>query len=309
MLFRSRASQGPWNAVNIYRTMVVPADHRWDNLIVWLRRFHVKRRGGLRFNELLVAACQGLGFPLTVQDTTFRSSDDEVTPRFFPYLTLWGIWLTAMLMGLGKEFPIMMMTSFLVGIVLMFLMFLLGGRIGYHNLEDPIQGREQTLHLIQEIRERRGKHGDDSVLILRCQDHFWRDIVQLCLENASAVVIDVTEVSENVIWELKTALHLLAPQSIILACGLGVGAAEELPGDALVALAAELGADGSNGVQQFFYPQHKDQIDVNFLRWGTKESLEEDLRARLAIAVAYSQNRQIRSSDRNSQDPVGTIFP
>jgi len=283
----SRANQGPWNVVNNYRTMVIPADLRGDNLIVWLRRFHVKRRGGLRFSELLVAACQGLGFPLTVQDTTLRSSDDEVAPRFLPYLFLWSIWLTAMLMGLGKQFPIMMMSSMLGGVVLIFLMFLLGARIGYHNLDDPLQGREQTLHLIQEIRERRGKHGDNSVLILRCQDHFWRDIVQLCLKNASAVVIDVTEVSENVIWELKTALHLMAPQSIILACGLEAGDAAELPGDALVALAAELGGDGSNRVQQFFYPQHKDQIKFNL---GAKESLGEDLRARLAIAVAYSQN-------------------
>lgn len=288
-----KASQGPWNAVKIYREVVIPADHRGDKLIVWLRRFHVKRRGGLRFHELLVAACQGLGFPLTVQDTTFRSSHAEVTPRFLPYLFLWSIWLTAMLMGLGKQFPITGVISILVGGVLIFLMFLLGGEIGYHNLDDPLQGREQTLHLIQEIRERRGKHGDDSVLILRCQDHFWRDIVQLCLKNASAVVIDVTEVSENVIWELKTALHLMAPQSIIVACGLGEGDAEELTGDALVALAAELGADGSSRVQQFFYPQHKDQIDSNSLRWGAKESLEEDLRVRLAIAVAYSHNRQI----------------
>jgi hypothetical protein len=303
-----RAGQGPWNVVNIYRSMVTPADHRGNNLIVWLRRFHVKRGGGLRFNELLVAACQGLGFPLTVQDTTVRSSDAEVTPRFLPYLFLWSIWLTAMVMGLGKEFPIIMMISFLVGIVLSFLMFFLGGRIGYHHLDDLLQGREQTLHLIQEIRERRGQHGDDSVLILRCQDHFWRDVVQFCLENASAVVIDVTEVSENVIWELNTALHLLAPQSIILACGLGAGAAEELPGDALVALAAELGTDGSNRVQQFFYPQYKDQIDFNFLRWGAKESLQEDLRSRLAIAIAYSQNRQIRSSDRNSQGAGGAIL-
>jgi hypothetical protein len=280
--------------------MVIPAVHRGDALIVWLRRFHVKRRGGLRFSELLVAACQGLGFPLTVQDTTFRSSDAEIMPRFLPYLFPWSIWVTVMLMGLGKEFPLMMIISFLVGIVLMFLMVLLGGRIGYHNLEDPLQGREQTLHLIQEIRERRGKRGDDSVLILRCQDHFWCDVVQLCLENASAAVIDVTEVSENVIWELKTALHLLDPQSIILACGLRAGDADKLPGDALATLAAELGPDGSDRVQQFFYPQHKDQIDFNFLRWGAQKSLEEDLRGRLAIAVACSQNRQIRSSDRNS---------
>jgi hypothetical protein len=230
--------------------MVVPADYRGDKLIVWLRRFHVKRSNGLRFDELLVAACQGLGVPLTVQDSTYRSSDAEVMPRFVPYLFLWGCWVTAVCVGFIKP-PAEL---FLASIVLyIFLMFFLGGRIGYHDL-DPGKEREQTLHLIHEIRDRRGKHGDDSVLIVRCQDSFWRDIVQLCLRYASAVVIDVTDVSENVIWELKTALQIMPPESITLARGLGDTDRAGLPPEAHEALVAELGEDGSNRVRHFFLP-------------------------------------------------------
>ena len=45
-----------------------------DKLVLWLRRFHVRRPGGMKFDRLLQDSCRGLGFPLTVQDSTFRWS-------------------------------------------------------------------------------------------------------------------------------------------------------------------------------------------------------------------------------------------
>jgi hypothetical protein len=106
----------------------------------------------------------------------------------------------------------------------------------------------------------------------------------------AAVVIDVTEVSENVIWELKTALQLLTPESITLACGLGNEDEAELPQKARETLIAEMGIDGSNRVQEFFYPLHPDHLQKE--PWGTKQLLREELEARLAIAVAYSEFRR-----------------
>ena len=34
-----------------------------DKLVLWLRRFHVRRPAGMQFERLLQGACQGLGFP------------------------------------------------------------------------------------------------------------------------------------------------------------------------------------------------------------------------------------------------------
>src|SRR5262249_38762536 len=45
-----------------------------NRLILWLRRFHVTRPAGMQFHRLLQGACSGFGFPLTVQDSTFRRS-------------------------------------------------------------------------------------------------------------------------------------------------------------------------------------------------------------------------------------------
>jgi hypothetical protein len=290
-----RSGQGPWRVLLAYKTMVVPDEQRGDKLIVWLRRFHVEHSRGLRFSELLVAACQGLGYPLTVQDSTFKSSDDEFLPRFLPVLLVWGCWGTATLFIKPELF---FTTAVLPLVVLVFLMYFLGGRLGYHDLQ-PESAQEETLELIDEIRQRRGNRGDDSVLIVRCQDSFWRDIVQLCLRFASALVIDVTEVSDNVIWELKTALRLMAPESITLVRGLRDSESAGLPRAVQEALVAELGAEESGRVQRFFYPQRARKLD--YRKGGERESLEKELQARLAVAVAFSEHRRaFEISGRNS---------
>jgi len=81
------------------------------------------------------------------------------------------------------------------------------------------------LRLIRQITRRKGWHLDTGIFVIHCDDSFWREIVELCLTCASAAVIDVTEPSPNVIWELETAFSLMPPESIVLACGISEGAA------------------------------------------------------------------------------------
>src|SRR6202007_1570965 len=45
-----------------------------------------------------------------------------------------------------------------------------------------------------------------GVFLIRCGRTFWREVIELCITSAAVVMIDVTEISENVIWELKTSL-------------------------------------------------------------------------------------------------------
>jgi hypothetical protein len=49
-------------------------------------------------------------------------------------------------------------------------------------------------------------------------DIIWQQVVQSYAENAHAIIIDLTNPSENVLWELKTADQIVGPDSIILAC-------------------------------------------------------------------------------------------
>jgi len=293
-----RANQGPWNVVNVYRKAVIPADQMGDKLIVWLRRFNVERSNGFRFDELLATACKGIGLPLTVRDSTVKSSVDEVMPRFLPFLLLWSCGMVACLkVGSGPQPPSWLVYLGIFEIAFPIACFFLARQIGYRDL-NPATAKEETLELIVGIIDRSGRHGDDSVIIVRCQDSSWREVVQLCLTHASAVLIDVTEVTENLIWELKTALQLMPPESITLARGLGTYDEAELPEEARETLIAELGTDGSHRVQEFFFPLSADHPDNDL--WGTKRYLEEELEARLAVAVAYSEYRRAFGSSATS---------
>jgi len=51
---------------------------------------------------------------------------------------------------------------------------------------------------------------------MKFPDKVWRDGIDFCLRNADAVVIDLTDVSENVEWEIATAFRLVGPEKIML---------------------------------------------------------------------------------------------
>lgn len=62
-----------WPAVTLI-LVLASTFQKGNRLILWLRRFHVTRPAGMQFHRLLQGACSGFGFPLTVQDSTFRRS-------------------------------------------------------------------------------------------------------------------------------------------------------------------------------------------------------------------------------------------
>src|SRR5262249_46156567 len=63
---------------------------------------------------------------------------------------------------------------------------------------------------------RKGKEKYAGIVLVRCKDDFWREAISTAIENADAVVIDVSDPSQNVLWELKEALGRLPPESILL---------------------------------------------------------------------------------------------
>lgn len=219
--------------------------HKPDKLVVWLRRFHVTRPGGIQFDRLLRGACSGFGFALTVQDSTFRRSLAMSAVKMqimaSPLALVLLMFMIVILRSLTRAFglPDQLSAPDLSG--LGFWLFLgvwitasavliisAYRRLGYVLLK-PANAREKTLRVIRQITTRKGWHVDTGIFIIHCDDSFWREIVELCLTCASAAVIDVTEPSQNVIWELEKAFSLMSPESILLACGVGEGAPKEVP--------------------------------------------------------------------------------
>ena len=184
---------------------------RTGYVILWLRRFH--RREQKPFQKVLDEACMYTCMPITIQDTSLRNSINFGLGRLAPFL--WGSMVILVVIGmvpttaiLRDEIAIVMSLSLAVGMIA-------ANWLGYLKFREE-DSAESLIRLVEKIR--RGKVRNGGVLVLRCQDSFWRSVVQESLRRVDAVVVDVSEPSENVIWELRTALSLRSPEGILLAC-------------------------------------------------------------------------------------------
>ncbi len=52
--------------------------------------------------------------------------------------------------------------------------------------------------------------------IFKCGDEFWKDAVESALQHADAVFVDVTDVNENVAWELEQCVRYIGASRMIL---------------------------------------------------------------------------------------------
>lgn len=233
------------------------------HVILWLRRFHIRTQYGFgpRFHRMLHQACKGLGIPMTVQDSAFRFSDSWALTRFFPWGFAWINVLIA-LSGVGWILLWMSVDSVVVKVsvtavsatVVGYLVYKGFSRMGYTRLKSS-DARQKTMEFVENVRRGRGNY--DGVIVFKCEDDFWRETVTLAVEQADAVVIDVTEISENLAWELKTVLERVPRQSILL-----VTAADETrggyPGELPSHISAELHhaiGEAAHNIPVYFYPR------------------------------------------------------
>lgn len=222
---------------------------RGDKIVLWLRRFHEKEPKRFRFNQILNEAGRGLFSAITIQDSVFKTSY---------YSSIFGsVLMIPLVMGVGVLILVVVAVatiplvagldrapSAIVTITVVVLVealyaygvwrFLINR--GFKTL--PAEAAEQiTGELLARISNRRGPLA--GVLILKCGAEFWQKVVKCCLERADALIIDVSDINENMMWELKNAYELLPAAAIILVCKEEDAAARargELPGTVRKAL-------------------------------------------------------------------------
>jgi hypothetical protein len=68
------------------------------------------------------------------------------------------------------------------------------------------------------------------------------------------VIIDVSELTENVLWGLRTAMDKHGPESVILTFGVPNESSEELPSNARAELEKAIGSDTLSRLRVFYYP-------------------------------------------------------
>ncbi|MEQ1617084.1 MAG: hypothetical protein ABL883_01920 [Terricaulis sp.] len=121
--------------------------------------------------------------------------------------------------------------------------------------------------------------------VLRIGDDHWREAVSLALRSTDVIIVDLTDVSENVAWELEKAAKTPGGERIVFICA--DAGARALPLNAVAQVRAALGGPPPAVA---YYPQSRKAA-----REG--ERFAEDLRA--AIYSAFDR----RALDR-AKEPI-----
>lgn len=265
--------------------MSVTQPYRGDDLVVWLRRFHTKWHKKARFDRKLIAASRGFGFAVTIQDSKIKRSG-------FAALLVWKAQLTSFLgtlpIGLLLFVPVVRnwideSNTHLIWALSVFLviylcwMLIVYQRLGFVRLS-ATDAAAQVRKAIAKT-EQNGHGLLSEILLLKCPDSCWREAVQECMRQASVLIIDVTEPSENVIWELQESLRVLPRELLVLTCAVQKGKPEELTASAHQLLLSVLGEGELKKMPVFFYP----------INWRFPKDVRAALELRLANAVADSE--------------------
>ena len=236
-------------------------------LVPWLRRFHGRPMRGLSFPAVLGLACSGLATPITLQDDTFRQSSPVGTYRaLHPRVIL----IEILGMVAAAVALILLLTSLLesVSLPLAGLIALPIVGLGYFVLSDRhrrslgafsvSRNLERELPvLLHSLRaDRRRVAGMAGVVVIGVPDERWRKAVLMTMARCALVIIDLSDPSENLEWELSTAVTTLSPERVVIACArtdqLSEDVARHVIGQTLLrAVAPEL----VSRFRVFFYPE------------------------------------------------------
>src|SRR5262249_37923031 len=134
------------------------------------------------------------------------------------------------------EFPIVIAT---LGVL--FLFYALAVRAFFRARGFQTLKPSRLENFFQALRAQRVPAG---LKIFKTSDEFWQNHVRLCLERCDAVLLDITELSENVLWEARAAYAGRPADEIILCCLALGGDGEEQTQSKRNTLAAAL-ADGA----------------------------------------------------------------
>ncbi len=205
---------------------------RTSRIVVWLRRFHNPDIKEFPFGEVLTQICRGIAIPVTLQDSMVDTSDDLTQSSFgrsaSGYSTGCGLDIARLAVVLIVAGVAGVMIHPVVGLVTF-----VGVSFGARHLIDPKKrtwmrrngvmrlsekgGVEQVDRLTAKIHTDQGSR--QPFLVLGVPDAIWQRIVTQWVQAADAVVMDITEISEHMIWEMHQCKALLAPEQIIFAYG------------------------------------------------------------------------------------------
>jgi hypothetical protein len=212
-------------------------------LIVWLRRFHQPKGRVVRFKRILALASARIAVPVTIRDSSIRF--EQETGFLYSYSTAhWLIIPVILVVLIGAHIWFPEASESVVGLLIqVILVVAVGGtlllilvrRRGVIRLRNDI-AINQAKYLFGSLKDphtdlpKEAWKEDDhrpyfdllravppsEVLIVETSDAIWQMVVNMGLQHADCAIIDVTDPSTNLLWELTSTSQLVSPENVVL---------------------------------------------------------------------------------------------
>jgi hypothetical protein len=289
-------------------------------LVLWLRRFNQTDLLEFPFASFLERASRGIAVPVTLQDSTVTEARTAASmrPEYYALTAAAGAcWFGFAISGLaalaaqswtGRALAGTLAALALAGFFVVIPRAM--NRLGALRLGTP-RGERLAARLLEAIDS---EHGVPQTLtILSCPDTSWQSWVLDLVKRADAVLVDVTRLSANLHWELRTIAERLDPRQLILAVGTTGGTETGLPPATLAELVGVMGEEMVERSQRFFYALPRRTVRRRLLsmtrrRNGWIEVSKADTR-RYGPRLAEALNAAFAASDRSTAFGNENVVP
>ena len=265
------------------------------NLILWLRRFHGGPLRGISFPAVLGLACAGLAIPITLQDDRYAYSIDAGryrSLRFFEIvvpIVVATIVLSSFFFLIDGFYPrnparwrVIFLGFIFVGFPYMVWMARRERSLGVLQLTSTNLAGQIRALLGRLCKDRRRVPGLGGIVVIKVPDECWREAVLVTLERCALVIIDVTELSDSLKWELSASVDALTAHRIILACAIGEMDVESDRTKVIQqAMTEVVGPELAATLEVFYYPEGLGKSRLFVPQTKIADALQAILRDRL----------------------------
>lgn len=183
-------------------------------MVLVLRRFRKRQwRYGVVL-DFLKFGCQGLAVPITIQDSSFRG-DLPVSLELIQWITFPVLCFAVILSAPFYAPSLPLMFTVWVGgcaVILVVGRWVVRWTAVYRS--DSAGYEDMLTRMFARIRRRRLLFSGTQVM--KFPDDVWQRAIERCIREADAVVIDISEISDAVGWEINTVRQLIPLERVVL---------------------------------------------------------------------------------------------
>jgi hypothetical protein len=254
-------------------------------LVLWFRRFNTDKPNIFGFHRIFNKAKCGLYSPVTIQDPLFKMSLKRgiiyyITSTVFFFGVIFVFIIIDKKFGVSKYLFVGSIIAIYAGYML-FHAKLLGG--WYAEFKEA-PSRKRLENIVLNIRY--GFTFHSAPFVYKTEDESWKMVVRFLISGASAVIIDVSDLTESIRWELRAALEVLPPENIILLFRSPIDEqVTDFSNNSTLRFEELRDIEGIARCRQFTYPENNLGFFKRFqLNWKKRHEL------RSLIASVFQQN-------------------